>query len=659
MPLQLTSFKKILILLIFGFGLSLPVKVFAADPLIAEITTDYATKGSEYRIGEEFTLGLRPNLFSAPARLTITVGSALPLALPTRYAQAGSAYAFTINSAQAEVLAKSYLWLRVLSVPQPGTATILLGFNFEKNYWEIVGRTIDAQNFIKGATKRLNTVIVPVTDLYTQPGYFGPDVQAGMNAFVQTLNADFQGVLKYENLNILIAKNSIVNEANLVIIPGVQPPAPIPSRYNTRTSFYQIALRQADGQKIRPAKPIVVSPVLAPNGFFAQKVLIYNATHKIWEESIKNRVPNPESYFIIVEDIGEEQGVASWYRSKKYPDGAAHNRYPMGTKLKVTNLENGKTTTVKVVSRGPYVRGRVIDMVYTAFSKIRGKNGGVAKVKVAVVNPKVLGDMIAKPIVNAPSAILADSKAPVVLPISSTAAAVFDIDKQTLVATKNSDERHPIASLSKLMTALVYLDRKPTFRNTVKYEKADGAICSCLYVSPGETLTTNDLWHAMLIGSANNATRALVRSTKLSEADFVKLMNEKAKTLGLNSLTFADPTGLDPANQGSAADTAKLAAIAFARPEISNVTVKKSYTFSTLNTKRSHTITNRNEILKSGWQITGTKTGYIEESGFCLIAQVKGKTTGRNLVVVTLGSSSKPQHYKDMEKAFEIGFANL
>ena len=136
-------------------------------------------------------------------------------------------------------------------------------------------------------------------------------------------------------------------------------------------------------------------------------------------------------------------------------------------------------------------------------------------------------------------------------------------------------------------------------------------------------------------------------------------MNEKAKTLGLATLTFADPTGLDPANQGSARDMAKLAAIAFKNPEISRATVKESYTFSTRNTKKVHTVKNRNKMLDTGWQVTGIKTGYIEESGNCLITQVKGKTTGRTIVSVILGAASAVKQYADTESTLSIGFANL
>lgn len=660
MPEHMTSLKNFLFVIGAALLISLPIKALAAEPTIIDVASDYETRGREYKIGEVFTLGLRPDLFTAPARITITPEPTIPAPLPLRYGSAGLAYEINVATIDEEILARGYMWLKVMSTPKTDTSTVLLGFNFEKNYWEVVGRTLDVQNYIKGSTKRLHTVIIPATDLVTAKNFFGGDLAISSKSVIQELTPQTKIDFSIESLRISASAGAVSQNGSLIIIPGVSEPMALPVRYKARTVYYQMALRQSGGTLISLSAGIFVTPKIQKNGFFEQKVLVYNSTSKIWEVAKGNKISNPESIFLIVDDLGEEQGIASWYKSKKFPDGVAHNRYPMGTKLKITNLENKKTTVVKVVSRGPYVRGRVVDMVYTAFKKIKGKNGGIATVRVAVVDPKVLGDTISKTETLAnPVPADAVSKVPVNLSISSTAGAVYDVDKKNFVALKNSNEAHPIASLTKLMTALVYLDRKPTFKNTVTYQKSDSAICACLYLNPGEKLTTKDLWNAMLIGSANNSAKALVRSTKLSETEFVELMNEKAKALGLSSLTFADPTGLDPANQGSAADMAKLAAIAFSRSEIADITVKASYTFSTINTKRSHTITNRNQILKSGWQITGTKTGYIEESGYCLIAQVKGKTTGRNLVVTTLGAQSKLQHYKEMEQSFDTGFANL
>lgn len=629
----------------------------AAEPLVTDLTAGY-TNG-EIRLQDGFLVNVRVGVVTLPARVSITSGTALPTPLPSRFGQAGTAYSVVVDTATDETLSSKPLWVKVPSTPVPDTTTILLGYNPTRRIWEYIGGSPDAANVLTGSMRQLNTVVVPVADLATKPGTYGEgltityksvvaDVVPGSGAQAFTLSP----------YTVTLRAQSLPNAATFIVTPDAALPAPLPARYKQRAAPLQVALRGAEGAFVRANNGIVITPKVNGNGFYPQRLLFYNPANARWEVTKGNTV-YAMGFVVVADDLGEEVGIASWYKSKKNPDGVAHNRYPMGTKLRVTNVENGKSTVVKVVSRGPYVRGRVVDLVYTAFKKIKGSNGGLARVRVAALDAKVLGEAVSTP---TPTPVPADpaSTAPVALPVSSTAAVAYDVDKGVVIAGKNIDERHPIASLSKLMTALVYLDRKPTFKNVVTYQAADKALfCSCLYVSPGETMTTNDLWHAMLIGSANNATRALVRSTKLSEAEFVKQMNAKAKALGLNTLTFADPTGLDPANQGSAKDMAKLAAIAFSRPEIAKVAVKEVYTFSTINTKKVHTIKNRNKMLETGWQLTGMKTGYIEESGNCLITQVKGKTTGRTIATVILGAASAAKQYEDTEKALSIGFANL
>jgi D-alanyl-D-alanine carboxypeptidase len=528
--------------------------------------------------------------------------------------------------------------------------------------WSIIGGKIDAANILTGSTFRLHTVIVPAADLATKPGTFSDGLTVTTTSTVVDVAAGSASqIFSLPNYSITLRAQALPQAATFVLTSNIELPAPLPERYKVRAAVLQVGLRGADGSLLRMSNGLVITPKVSGTGYYPQRILFYNPNVKVWEVA-KGNTAYVMGYVVVVDDYGEEVGIASWYKSKKNPDGVAHNRYPMGTKLKVTNVENGKSTIVKVVSRGPYVRGRVVDLVYTAFKKIKGSNGGLARVRVAALDPKVLGDTTATSPESSAAPTNPNSNTLVDLSsvVSSTAGIAYDVDKSVVIAGKNIDERHPIASLSKLMTALVYLDRKPTFKNIVKYQKEDKALfCSCLYVSAGETMTTNDLWHAMLIGSANNATRALVRSTKLTEAQFVNLMNEKAKALGLLSLTFSDPTGLDPANQGSAADMAKLAAIAFSKPQIAKVAVKEKYTFSTINTKKAHTIKNANKMLKTGWQVTGIKTGYIEESGNCLITQVKGKTTGRTIVTVILGTASAAKQYADTESVLSIGFANL
>jgi D-alanyl-D-alanine carboxypeptidase len=656
MPNRVTRTHRFLAILIVALCFSGARAIAAAEVSVVDLTVEDA--GGSVRLDDGFNLGIRDDTISTPARVTVVPGAALASPLPARYAQAGTAYKLDIETANETDLAMKSLWLRVPATPQPNTATVLLGYDEVTLTWSVIGGKIDAANVLTGSTYRLHTTIVPAADLATKPGTFSDGITiTAMSVLADIPAGSASKTFGFQNYAITLRAQAFTQAGTFVVTPDAVLPSPLPARYKQRAGVLQVGFRGLDGQLLRLTKGVTITPKVLGNGFYPQRVLFYNPNAKVWEVT-KSNTAYVMGYAVVVDDIGEEVGIASWYKSKKNPDGVAHNRYPMGTKLKVTNLENGKSTVVRVVSRGPYVRGRVVDLVYTAFKKIKGSNGGLARVRVSAVDPKVLGDSTILPAVPATPATQLVSN-PVALPVSSTAGIAYDVEKGVVAAGKNIDEQHPIASLTKLMTALVYLDRKPTFKNIVTYQKVDSAICACLYVSPGETMTANDLWHAMLIGSANNATRALARSTGLSEAAFVKLMNEKAKTLGLSSLTFADPTGLDPANQGSARDMAKLAAIAFQRSEISSVVIEKSYTFTTRNTKKVHTVTNRNKMLETGWQVTGIKTGYIEESGNCLITQVKGQKTGRTIVTVILGAASAAKQYADTETSLSIGFANL
>ncbi len=655
----MTRTSRVAFLFITVAFLGMARLAWAGEPTVADFTS--ARTGGEVRSADGFIVNIRTGAVSLPAHVTVTPGAALPTPLPSRYSQAGTTYGLAVDTPSGAAVAAKSLWLKVPATPQPDTATVLLGYDDASATWGVVGGKIDAANILTGSTFRLHTVLVAAADLATKPGAFNDGLAVTTSSTV--LDVPVGGgsrTVAAPPYTVILRAQGFTQNATFVVTPNVALPAPLPVQYKQRAEALQIGVRGADGTLLRANKGVVITPKVSGYGFYPQRILFYNPNVKVWEV-VKSNTAYVMGYAVVVDDLGEEVGIASWYSSKKNPDGVAHNQYPMGTKLKVTNIENGKSTVVKVVSRGPYVRGRVIDLVYTAFKKIKGSNGGLARVRVAAVDPKVLGEMIDKQ-VSPPALTNSSTTDPIPMAIGSTAGAIWDVDKGMLVATKNADERHPIASLTKLMTALVYLDRKPTFKNIVTYQKSDNTIPARIAVNPGETITTKDLWYSMLIGSANNATRALARSTKLSEAEFVRLMNAKANELGLTNTTFADPTGLDLANQSTARDMAKLVAAAFRRPEIATVASKVTYTFTTVNTRKVHTLnggTPRKNVLTSGWQVTGIKTGYIDEAGRCLVAQVKGKTTQRNLVVVTIGGMDWGTVERDMESMFSVGFANL
>ncbi|MFH0804871.1 MAG: serine hydrolase, partial [Patescibacteria group bacterium] len=349
----------------------------------------------------------------------------------------------------------------------------------------------------------------------------------------------------------------------------------------------------------------------------------------------------PYSVVAVFEDPRSLEGIASWYRSAKYPYGAATNNYPNGTKLRVTNTDNRKSVVVEVVSTGPFGKGRVIDLTLTAFKKIEEYRAGLARVQVEPVSTtaQVLGvDTSTLPAPAAPK-------------LQATTAAALDVKTGSVIFQKNGDAVVPIASLTKLMTAAVFLDTNTPMDRVVAYQSSDitNPVGSRLYVSDGETMRVKDLYYSMLVGSANNATQTLVRSTGLSEAEFVRRMNEKAKSWELTRTTFVDVTGLGPANVSTAAEYVQLANRVMKDFRILQGTTVRQYSFTTINTGKLHTIKNTAQAMYgSSYTITGMKTGYLDEAGYCFTLKVRRGAGGSpEVVVAVLHSPTDAQRYRD------------
>lgn len=366
-----------------------------------------------------------------------------------------------------------------------------------------------------------------------------------------------------------------------------------------------------------------------------------------------------------------EEGIASWFPDRRSLV-AAHNGYPIGSKIRVTNLDNAKSVIVTVVSRGPFYHGRVVDLSHDAFNMIRGENGGVARVGVWSMGKyasdgKVLGESVTREeSSSAPAATTPSSPSVASQPlvgdknvdtsIRARAYVAMNADTGEIISAHNGDKKYLLASLTKLMTAMVVLDHNPNWSKLVTYESDDNAEGAKLYISYGDKVNVRDLWYTMLIGSANNAAKMLRKSTGLSVSQFRDAMNAKAKSLGFSTLYFYEPTGLDIKNVGSASDYARLARAAFKYDKIREASTMTSYSFYTAGNNEYHKITNQNKILSSGWQVTGTKTGYLDEALYNLVAQVTGQRTGKHIIGVTLGSPSDGYRYQDMDKALYAGF---
>jgi len=233
--------------------------------------------------------------------------------------------------------------------------------------------------------------------------------------------------------------------------------------------------------------------------------------------------------------------------------------------------------------------------------------------------------------------------------LTAKSALVLDPDKGTVLYDRNCEEVRSIASLTKLMTAMVFLECGIDLFDTITISREDARASARSRLRPGETFYLIDLLHASLMSSDNRATRALVRATGLSPQEFVGRMNRKADSLGLVNTEFSDPTGLDADNVSTAWETAKLLNVALSYPLISQITTKKSYKFFCVNKRRRiHQLGNSNRLLRGDFEVLGGKTGFIGKSGWCLAVMLKN--IEEKLCIVVLGASSNRRRFAEAKQ---------
>jgi D-alanyl-D-alanine endopeptidase (penicillin-binding protein 7) len=238
--------------------------------------------------------------------------------------------------------------------------------------------------------------------------------------------------------------------------------------------------------------------------------------------------------------------------------------------------------------------------------------------------------------------------------------AAFLQDNQTSEKLYGKDEYtiRPIASITKLITALTFLDFKVDWDKLVEMDTADANNSSRSPLRAGDVYRVRDLFHCSLMSSDNRATRALARSTGVSLDSFIVLMNNKVDSLGLFSIQIDEVTGLSENNVSSAYDIARLVNIASSNETIQSTLCTKQYTFMSEKRKRLITLGNTNRMLSSSWRIEGGKTGYIGESGYCFAVRV-ADDKGHDLTGVVLGAHSNSRRFREATKLFTWAFTAL
>lgn len=244
-----------------------------------------------------------------------------------------------------------------------------------------------------------------------------------------------------------------------------------------------------------------------------------------------------------------------------------------------------------------------------------------------------------------------------ILSIEATSAFLIDTKNGTIVGAKQADLQRPIASITKLMTALVVLDSNPDWNRRIIVESKDQRKGDIARIFPGEEITLDDVWNLMLVASSNDASALLSRAISGSEVTFVEAMNKKAGEIGLHKTHFEDPTGLHPGNVSTAREVAIIARLALSFPKIRDTVSQTQFAF-TPKGKARRVAYSTNQLLRwfslPGVQLFGGKTGHIEESGYNLV--FAAGDAGREFVGVVLGSGSNNGRFEEMATLLKWGF---
>jgi D-alanyl-D-alanine endopeptidase (penicillin-binding protein 7) len=234
------------------------------------------------------------------------------------------------------------------------------------------------------------------------------------------------------------------------------------------------------------------------------------------------------------------------------------------------------------------------------------------------------------------------------LDLKSSVALVVNQDTNEVLFSKNPDAVLPIASITKLMTALITVEANLDFDEVLEVERADRTIDRVRsWLNPGVTLTRAQAMHIALMSSENHAAQLLGRTYPGGVPAAVEAMNAKAQLLGMHDTHFADPTGLSPENRSSPADLVRLVNAAYQYPRLREYSTSSELTLPI--GRRMVRYGNTNGLtLNPDWDIGLQKTGYISAAGRCLVMQAV--IEGQRVVMVLLDSVGKYSRIGDAQR---------
>ena len=232
--------------------------------------------------------------------------------------------------------------------------------------------------------------------------------------------------------------------------------------------------------------------------------------------------------------------------------------------------------------------------------------------------------------------------------ISAKSALVYDLTANKVLYEKNPKQKLPMASVTKIMTAVVALEnKKPDDRYFVIKDALVGE--NSMGLSEGEALSLKELLYGLILLSGNDAAETIANNYKGGRTAFIKAMNDKAKALGLSDTNFTNPTGLegDGDQHSTSYDLIVITEYALTKfPLFREVVSTFSYTIEQTDTHKAFYLENETNLLTSYPGVKGVKTGYTPEAGFCLVTYLD--YNGRQIIGVILGSQNRREEMKEL-----------
>ena len=236
---------------------------------------------------------------------------------------------------------------------------------------------------------------------------------------------------------------------------------------------------------------------------------------------------------------------------------------------------------------------------------------------------------------------------------SASSAILMDMDSKRILYAYNINEQRSVASISKIMTALIACESKKLDNKVTVGSEIDSSYGSGIYIKKGEVLTLRDLLYGLMLRSGNDASYAIADYVSGSTDKFVEMMNTKASELNLKNTVFNNPNGLDEdkGNYSTAYDMAIITSEAMKNSDFKEIVKTKKYSLKT--NKNTYIWYNKNKLLKTYKYATGGKTGFTKIARRTLVNTAS--KNGLNLVAVTLNDGND---FKDHKELFEYGFNN-